>query len=88
MCPRTDLDMSRYGFNISLDPRWKEFVAGADLDQEKVNRMIKTCGPGWSPLRGPCLLPHNVDNLSQKMLLLIVFTEIAETIIYVRKEKT
>lgn len=147
LCHRTGVFAGGHGFSVDLSPEFKDAVSVCDLDQEKINQRIATCGaewldaagygenydpdncghhrdrtksPGpnakrlyeprtsirvqwgeWGPEHitvpgnacgldierggfcglfkgGAKLLPHNVDCLAQKYLLLIVFTEIAE----------
>lgn len=141
--------MGRHGFTISLHPKWRELVAGCDLNEQKIHGALDVLGRGWldecgfagmfdpdncgfqadkklppgpnarpmyqpnrdlrvtwgewgpehitvpgnacgldidrhsfgSILRGPSLLPHNIDNWKQKQLLLVTFCWIAESII-------
>lgn len=47
LCPRTDIQMGRWGFGIKLWPGWKEAVALAKLDQTKVDTVIKNLGRSW-----------------------------------------
>lgn len=45
-------------------------ACGLDIDRSSLGN--------W--LGGPCLQPHNIDNRDQKMLLLMIFTEIMDDV--------
>lgn len=52
-------------------------ACGLDIDQRLFGRLTD----------GPSLVPHNIDNWSQKQLLLIVFTELAADVVLFSKRK-
>ena len=41
------LEMSGFGFNISLYPAWKQEVKKLDIDQNKINILLLNMGESW-----------------------------------------
>ena len=47
LCPRDDISLGRHGFCVKLFPEFKQAVAASDIDQTKVDSLLKMQGKEW-----------------------------------------
>ncbi len=96
--PRAEWEEKHTGKKAKLGPRAHKLygeheirVSWGEWGPEHITVPGDACGldigGGLKPPGGECLCPHNVDNLSQVVLLLCVFTEFAGYVIMETESK-